>query len=359
MKGKLISTAQVAVAAFAMSGASVAFAQSSVTLYGILDAGIEYNSNSGGKDLVQYASRHVPQFFGLSGQEDLGGGESAFFRYTQTIATANGVAGPKESYVGLADTSFGRVSLGRQYDLIADLLPYFSEYYMSVSGVHPGDFDRSAGTYLNNAIKYRTPVYHGFSGALMFSFGETGTGATNAGNSQGIELDYNDNQSLRATVVYLNVRGVTATPFNSLGVTSLYGSTFAPGATVLQNESILAVGGYYDWQTWRLMATYTNTRLTPPDRADAETIETYDVGANKSLSPSLSVGAGYSYSKLESYKWNIWHAHVDYFLSKSTDLYLRVVQESAGAGQHAVLFLENPSSNSRQLVVGGGITHRF
>ncbi|WP_165100683.1 MULTISPECIES: porin [unclassified Caballeronia] len=94
--------------------------------------------------------RHVPQFFGLSGQEDLGGGESAFFRYTQTIATANGVASAKEGYVGLADATFGRVSLGRQCDLIADLLPYFSEYYMSVSGVHPGDFDRSAGTYLNN-----------------------------------------------------------------------------------------------------------------------------------------------------------------------------------------------------------------
>ena len=56
-------------------------AQSSVTLYGLLDAGISYTGNNGGKKLVQFADGvYTGNRWGMVGYEDLGGGTRAIFR---------------------------------------------------------------------------------------------------------------------------------------------------------------------------------------------------------------------------------------------------------------------------------------
>ena len=55
--------------------AVAAHAQSSVTLYGTLDAGLVYTNNSGGHSNWQQGSGAVSDtYFGLKGSEDLGGG---------------------------------------------------------------------------------------------------------------------------------------------------------------------------------------------------------------------------------------------------------------------------------------------
>src|SRR5471030_3382439 len=64
----------------AMGAFSVAHAQSSVTLYGIIDEGINYASNSGGHTLYNLSSGVLQgSRFGLRGKEDLGSGLSAVF----------------------------------------------------------------------------------------------------------------------------------------------------------------------------------------------------------------------------------------------------------------------------------------
>ncbi len=64
---------------FATSG----FAQGSVTLYGILDTGVEYvsHANSAGKGVVRMPAitGELPSRWGLRGSEDLGGGYKAVF----------------------------------------------------------------------------------------------------------------------------------------------------------------------------------------------------------------------------------------------------------------------------------------
>lgn len=61
--------------------ASAAHAQSSVTLYGNLDTGLTWFNNVSGKHLFATEDGNfIPDFFGLMGSEDLGGGLSAIFK---------------------------------------------------------------------------------------------------------------------------------------------------------------------------------------------------------------------------------------------------------------------------------------
>ncbi len=65
----------------ALSAASIAaHAQSSVTLYGIIDEGLTFTNNSGGHHAYQMSSGYVAgSRWGLKGQEDLGGSVKAIF----------------------------------------------------------------------------------------------------------------------------------------------------------------------------------------------------------------------------------------------------------------------------------------
>ena len=109
--------------------ASSAMAQSSVTLYGIIDTGITYVSNEGGShnvkedDGIYYGNR-----WGLKGNEDLGQGLSAVFNLENGFSLGTGKLGQygaefgRQAYVGLQSKQYGSVTLGHQYDAGTD--PY-------------------------------------------------------------------------------------------------------------------------------------------------------------------------------------------------------------------------------------------
>ena len=121
------------VAAAAASFATVAHAQSSVTLYGVLDAGITYQSNvrtaSGqGKSRFSMGSGIDQSRFGLRGSEDLGGGLKAIFTLESgfnigngKFANGNGGMFNRQAFVGLS-SQYGTVTLGKQYDATQDYL---------------------------------------------------------------------------------------------------------------------------------------------------------------------------------------------------------------------------------------------
>ena len=74
MKKKLLTASMFGAVAV------TAHAQSSVTLYGTLDAGLVYTNNQLGHNNFQQASGTVSDtYFGLKGNEDLGGGLHAIF----------------------------------------------------------------------------------------------------------------------------------------------------------------------------------------------------------------------------------------------------------------------------------------
>ncbi len=108
-----------AVGTFAVS----AHAQSSVTLYGSIDAGITYANNVGGKSVWQQGSGNLSNnYFGLRGAEDLGGGLKAIFMMESGFDLNNGGFHNSDdmfnhqAFVGLKSDAYGTVTLGRQYD---------------------------------------------------------------------------------------------------------------------------------------------------------------------------------------------------------------------------------------------------
>ncbi len=117
--------------ALALSGAFAlsAHAQSSVTLYGVIDTGIVYTNNQGGHANFQQSSSSTENtVYGLKGTEDLGNGLHAVFKLENGFNLNNGTsfnAGDdfgEQAYVGLQSDRFGSLLLGRQFDSVNDYL---------------------------------------------------------------------------------------------------------------------------------------------------------------------------------------------------------------------------------------------
>src|SRR5262245_13164458 len=89
-----------------------AFAQSSVSLYGVLDEGLNYTSTGGGQRMVEMASG-VPHGsrWGVKGTEDLGGGVKAVFQLESGFdvdsgrAFQGGLLFGRQAYLGLSSDS--------------------------------------------------------------------------------------------------------------------------------------------------------------------------------------------------------------------------------------------------------------
>jgi predicted porin len=156
-------------------------AQSTVTLYGVIDVGIDFVNNSDGKKAWAmkdgtytgvYGSR-----WGLLGTEDLGGGFSAVFRIENGFNLPNGTLAQgglefgRQAYVGLSSKKYGTVTLGRQYDSVVDFLQFAgSSSQMGTFAAHPEDVDNLVNSFrVNNSIKYFSPTLNGFRFSSLFS----------------------------------------------------------------------------------------------------------------------------------------------------------------------------------------------
>ena len=123
-----LNKALIAVAALGAFSAA-AHAQSSVTLYGSLDAGIAYVNNAGGHSAwLQSSSLLSNTYFGLKGAEDLGGGLKAIFKLESGFDMSNGKFNSngsmfnRQAYVGIQSDKYGTFTLGKQYDSVVDYL---------------------------------------------------------------------------------------------------------------------------------------------------------------------------------------------------------------------------------------------
>lgn len=164
--------------------ASAAHAQSSVTLYGIVDAYAEYrtdsnangdarwNLNSGGMNTSRW---------GMRGTEDLGGGLKALFQLESEIQVDTGAGGSalfgRQANVGLEGT-YGRLLLGRSYSTAYDfLLPfdpmgYAPNYSWATSAGATGGRADGMITGVSNLVKYRGE-FGPFKVGASYGFGET------------------------------------------------------------------------------------------------------------------------------------------------------------------------------------------
>ena len=130
MKRKHLATATFAALGLLASGA---YAQSSVTVYGIVDTGVEYvnNANANKDGVVRLSSGAMnTSRIGFRGTEDLGGGLKAVFQLENGFKTdtgefdSAGLLFGRQANVGL-EGSFGRIVAGRSYSTTYDfILPF-------------------------------------------------------------------------------------------------------------------------------------------------------------------------------------------------------------------------------------------
>jgi len=179
-----------AVAALGMSASVASFAQGSVTLYGVLDTGVEVvtHANANGNTIVRmpYITGELPSRWGIRGVEQLGGGFSTVFTLESGVNLLEGslLQGGRmfgrQAWVGFQGR-YGMLSFGRQYSMTfwalqdADLLG--PDIYGGVGSLD--SYIPNARS--DNSIAYKG-TWNGLTAGVTYSFGRDATGT---GNSPG------------------------------------------------------------------------------------------------------------------------------------------------------------------------------
>lgn len=214
--------------------AGAASAQSSVTVYGVMDAGIVSESGGAAGSVTKMTSGvQSGSRLGFKGTEDLGGGLSANFVIEAGIlgdtgaSSQGGVTFGRQTTVGLKG-NFGAINLGRQYNLITTVAGLIDPFGGGHEGAYSNIMDFS--TRVSNGIYYTTPSMGGFVGDLAYGFGEV-AGNTSANRELGLALSYTGGP-LYAVLVHRNRNNATAT--NSNKITILGGTyNFGPATAAL------------------------------------------------------------------------------------------------------------------------------
>ena len=183
----------------AVAASSAAFAQSSVTLYGVVDASLE--SVKGDDTVTRVSSDNLASSrFGLKGTEDLGNGLKANFVLESNMKMDTGANGggstrffDRAAWVGVAG-GFGELRLGRQ-DTSIGLLAGNS----SILGAQGYDDLKIAKTFsgdgyrrTDNAITYILPKFvDGLSAQVQYSTRASGAeDADKIGSHYGLNVQY-------------------------------------------------------------------------------------------------------------------------------------------------------------------------
>lgn len=377
-----------AVAAFAGLAATAANAQSSVTLYGLIDAGVMYTNNvkKGGSQgaLVQATSGNINgSRFGLRGGEDLGGGMKAIFVLEDGYNVQNGKLGQnnrmfgRQAFAGLSSTQFGTLTLGRQYDSLVDFVAPLSGTagtFGDTGFAHPFDNDNlNHSVRMSNAIKYTSVNYGGFTFGGLYAFSNNTDFAVNRAYSAGVSYS---NGPFKAAAGYLQINGSNSTT-NTGGAVDLAESAangtggFQLGADVQRTAGAALSYGFGPVMTG-FVYTHSQFQNTASFGATHGSMrfDNFEVNGKYAVTPALSLGASYTYTNAHvsgtstfgsDPKWNQVNVQAVYALSLRTDVYAEAMyQHVSGQGYTAFINTAGGASSTGNQVVGTvGLRTRF
>ncbi|MBN3809600.1 porin [Paraburkholderia sp. Ac-20347] len=334
----------IAAAAFLAASATAAHAQGSVTLYGIVDAGIAYvhnaqdSSGQNASTLVKFSSGNLSgSRWGLRGSEDLGNGLAAIFQLENGFNVGTGVAGQgqrefgRKSIVGLASNTWGTVTLGRQYDPLVDLVQPLTQDgpFGGVFGT-PGDLDNYDNSLrVSNSVKYTSPLISGLQFEALYGFGGV-AGATGSGQTWSFGAAYSNGPlALAAGYFYANGGNTVTSGVRtwSSSSDSLFNTVINQGFASANSIQIVRAGGSYAIGAVSFGLAYSNTQYGSDAFSTFHETAKFNNGSafvNYQFSPALRAGVGYNYTSLtgpSSAHYNQVNVGGDYALSKRTELY--------------------------------------
>jgi len=348
------STLVKALAAASLFGACLgaAQAQSNVTIYGRIDAGVNYQSNvlvpgsttKTGDQWSASGNEWGTSMIGVMGSEDLGGGLKAEFKlengFNADNGNVNGGSGlwTRRSYVGLVG-SLGTIHVGKDLaseNAIWDIDPTGQQAMSTSTLVNGRNWPQT-----NNMVNYITPSFGGFTASVMHGFGGQAGSFTNA-SSDGVVLTYvqPSYELLASYDVQRDANGQ---------YTSLYG-----------DSKDLILGGTWTIDKLKLFAGYENLKApgvaTGPDQTDQ-----YWIGANYQLTPALLLIAAAYHTTVND---NVGSASLfmlgaNYSLSKRTLLYASVGTLRNGANTNFGIETGTGATGVNMNALYFGVSHSF
>jgi predicted porin len=341
------------------SASFAAHAQSSVTLYGILDSGVEYVNHAAktgpGTVFRLNTGNRINSRWGFTGKEDLGAGLRTIFTLESGFATNNGTLQQggrlfgRQAFVGLESDKFGAVMAGRQmtpmyrFFLALDPLNY-SSYGLSAQDAQFVGRADNAVEYLGHAGPFEFNALYSFGYDSTIANGGQVPGEFRVGKQFDFGGRYRQGP-LNLTLVYEQRQGTSIASSGDSERRYLAGGSYVIGKATLY-------AGY------ELLLNDINATLTasPP-----QTIAFG--GIRYKVTPALEVSAASYY---HAYRTVSAHAissgvNADYSLSKRTTLYTDItyVINSARSALSATGSTTTVATGANQLAVAVGIAHKF
>jgi predicted porin len=380
MKKSLLAVA--ALTAFA----GAAQAQSSVTVYGVLDVGyIGGNNKTGNGNAETFSllgeSGQQSSRLGFKGTEDLGGGMSAFFTIETGLAPQNSTVSSfnnRQAFVGLGKKGLGQAAIGTQYtpihiavgktgangqnNIVGDLI------YPSSSGVTNNQSNASSNTIAytvraNNMIKATSDSFAGFKGTAFYvansrdedqtTVGTTVTGGNTNKTGYGLGVDYNWKKLL-----------VTANFQSFKNETNAGAPPAATAAGVNATDNQYYVGATYNFGILKAYAQYVNKKVTS-NLASGEYISrsAQQIGVRSFITPKIEGWASAGTGRYQAYGNGEPTANIvgfqigsNYWLSKRTNLYA-IYGQNATSSTTTNVGGVTPSYNANNY--GVGVRHTF
>lgn len=379
--------------------ADTAYGQTSVSIYGIVDLAVTYNSKvatsaagTTGSKLSMDSGNLLGSRLGFIGSEDLGSGMKAFFQLESGFNADTGALAfssqtgkndlffGRRSLVGLSG-GFGSVSVGRQYDILTEIggaTTSIADFGTMMQNIHGGlGLDRIGLTLTNNSIKYETPNMNGFAASAIYGFGEQ-AGNGSAGQAFGIGGKYANGPLFLGLGYYQSKLGATPSDasFSSIGATS--GS---PGDTALKTFTL---GASYKIGAARFYGAFSQIKLPLALAGTTQALATFLPtgtqfvmgGSNNNKTNVVDVGIHYVVSGPVSLSASIENAKasfvgagkgrmtqinlgINYAFSKRTDVYALYANSRASSMYSTGALFSATGRDNTENAVRLGIRHTF
>jgi predicted porin len=357
-----------------------AYAQSSVTLYGVVDSGLLYQSTSAASfsptaknlgDVYRYKDGGVySSLWGMKGAEDIGGGYYVNFKLQGTFDSGTGKFGLSDTpgvvaqfnqvaSVGVSGP-FGTFNAGRQIVPMAYAMAetdvrsgqYFGSILTAWIGMNtaagwPGTSTNGpiGALYDSNALIYQSPSFGGVSAALEYAPGGV-AGSFQGGTRESAVLKYS-NYGLKLSAVYYN--GHDTNP----------GPTTVP--TGFDNNRFWYLGALYTIKGFSVSASYSNGKN--PAHSNLVDLDMYSVGLGYRFTPAFQITSGLYYLHDQNHSVNkSTEAAIgaEYSLSKATLLYTQVgYVNNRGNMTTAISYGAPVAPGMGTTAVNVGIRHTF
>jgi predicted porin len=352
-----------------------AHAQSTLTLYGRVDAGLEYMSGvptGGAVNGAATGSTHRiraesgdwgTSLWGIKGREDLGGGYAAVFHLEGSFDTMTGRGSTEGLFnrfanVGISSDAYGTFLLGKELFIsngVWDFDPFGQSNWSSASLVRGRNWNHSS-----NTVSYQSPSLAGFDLFGQYAFSNAtnwnGNGSTTQGRWAGLQLTYTSSL-FQVRGIYDEIRnaqtGQLSDPFTAsreytaamnvfLGqfkVQAAYQALRTSGAPASNGVSPTSVDQEWGGITWQ---------ATP---AAALTAAVYHVNTNKDSGNATTYTVGGTYNLSKRTLLDIQVATVQNSKNANFGLNANSAGESASS--------DNPIGGHSQSGVYAGIQHLF